>query len=67
MTVWIVADVKSEDGVNWELAGVFDSREKAVASCTRWNHCIWPMKMNVMSPDETTVHPQAEYPIPRTA
>jgi hypothetical protein len=63
MKLWIVADVKSEDGSVWELLGVFDSSEKAVAACTQWNHCVWSTELNQRMPDETHHAPDAHYPL----
>jgi hypothetical protein len=64
--LWITAKVTVESGKEWELVGVFDSRSKAEAACKSWKYCIWPVQLNVEAPDETTIHPKAEYPIART-
>lgn len=65
--VWITAKVTCESGKEWELVGVFKSRERAIAACKAWNFCIWPMNIDAVSADEPIVHPRAEYPIPREA
>lgn len=63
--LWIVAKVLSHDGRMWELVAVCDSRDRAVAACRDWRHCIWPMELNDVRPDKTEIHPSAEFPIPR--
>lgn len=66
MTLWIVADVKSEDGRIWEFVGVFDSEAGARAACARWHFCYWPAVLNERLPDESAVHPDTVYPLERT-
>jgi hypothetical protein len=63
MQLWIVANVKSEDGKRWEFAGVFDSEALARAACTRWNFCYWPATLNERQPDVTFIHPDVIYPL----
>jgi hypothetical protein len=61
--VWIVADVKTEDGSVWELMAVCSSREKAVAACTDRTHCVWSMNLDEVGPSETVIAPDCEYPL----
>ena len=62
MQLWVVADVKSEDGTVWELRGVYTSVELAEAACpTAW-FCIMPVEANVSAPLQTTQCPGAYYP-----
>jgi hypothetical protein len=62
MTVWIAADVKSDDGLVWELIGVFDSAEKAESACTEYNHAYFPIEMNLIAPKESTIVPDVKWP-----
>lgn len=63
MKLWIVADMKSEDGAAWELRGVFDDEQLAIAACTKWNHCLFSTELNRVWPDETIIPADARYPI----
>jgi hypothetical protein len=62
MTLWIAADVLSEDGRIWELIGVFESEALADAACTKPNHCIFPIELNERQPDESTIAPDVRWP-----
>lgn len=63
MELWITAKVLEPEGLKWELACISDSRDKAVQQCLEPNYCIWPMRLNVPAPQESAVHPDAEYPL----
>jgi len=63
MQLWIAGTTKSADGTVWELIGVFDSYTKAVAACTKQNDWVAPITLNTAAPQETTVFPDAEYPL----
>lgn len=62
MTLYIAADVKSEDGTVWEVIGVFESAALAAAACTALNHCYWSLTLNERQPDDSTVPPDVCYP-----
>jgi hypothetical protein len=62
MVLWIVCDVKSEDGRTFELAGVFDTEAGANAACTAYNFCYFPITLNERLPDESSVAPGVRYP-----
>lgn len=64
MKVYVVADVKSADGTVWELRGVFSTEAKAVAACELTTDCVMPIEMDAIAPRETTVLPEAYYPVP---
>ncbi|MFI7448092.1 hypothetical protein ACIBQX_11390 [Nonomuraea sp. NPDC049714] len=53
MSLWIMGQVKSQDGSLWELGGVFSSREKAVAACVEPTDCVWPVVLDEVAPRET--------------
>lgn len=64
-TVWVVGQTIDETpatGTVWELFGVFDSEEKAVASCLDVNFFVGPVQINTPFPVETTVWPGCRYP-----
>lgn len=45
--VWVCGLAKDDRPIcAWELQGIFDSEEKALAACTQENHFIGPMKLN---------------------
>lgn len=61
-TLWIVCDVKSEDGRAFEFVGVFDTEAGADAACTAYNFCYFPAVLNERLSDESLVAPGACYP-----
>jgi hypothetical protein len=65
MRLWICGEgkEKTESGVVWELLGVFDSEEKAVAACTMPNHFVGPAELNQRLPDESSTWPGCYYPL----
>ena len=60
MKIWIVG--KYIDDAHWEVGGVFDSEELAVAACHDWNYFIAPLIMNEVAPRESMTFPGAYYP-----
>jgi hypothetical protein len=66
MTVWIVGRWTS-DTKPWEVMGVYDSEEKAVAACKDCRYFVGPEELNVPAPDEPTPWPGCYYPIIRKA
>jgi hypothetical protein len=58
MDVWIVLQNVNEDPhsspVRFELQGVFDSREKALAACRTNRYFLGRCRMNEEAPHETT-------------
>jgi len=63
MQLWIAGKSKSLNGTVWEMIGVFDLYDKAVAACTETNDWVAPITLNEVAPLETTVFPNAEYPL----
>lgn len=61
MELWIVGEWK-DDGP-WEIAGVFDSKEKAVAACLNDCYFIGPVILNEALTAETVIWPGAYYPL----
>lgn len=49
----------------WELHGVFDSEEKAIAACHSRIHFIGPVELNLELPDITVDWPGLYYPMSR--
>jgi hypothetical protein len=65
MDIWIVGrHIKPDVGnFEWELMGVFDSKEKAIAACTVYYDYIFPGRLNERLPDEPFLPPGLEYPL----
>ena len=64
MTLWIVCDVKTEDGRSFDVLGVFDTQAGADSACTARNHCYFPVVLNERLPDESFIAPGCVYPRP---
>lgn len=64
MMLWIVGrldpSIKPEP---WEVMGVYNSEERAVAACKDWMYFVGPQELNVPAPDERTAWPGCYYPI----
>lgn len=72
MKLWLVSrfvggvwdERKQEYGVcEFEIVGVYDSEEKALAVCTTDKHVIAPMELNYTFPDERVIIPGSYYPL----
>ena len=64
MTIWVVGQYKgaTADGIVWELQGVFDRQEMAVAACRDESYFIGPVTLNASLPHETNLWPGCYYP-----
>jgi len=60
MKLWVVG--KWVDG-DWELQGVFDTEDRAVAICEDAHYFVGPVTLNEELPDDRIVWPGAYYPI----
>ena len=60
--LWVVCDVKSEDGRTFEFVGVFDTEAGADAACTAFNFCYFPAMLNERLSDESFIAPGVRYP-----
>jgi len=49
--------------VIWVLQGVFNTRERALAACTKKNHFITRLELNQPLPENTENLPTVEYPL----
>lgn len=63
--VWIVAQVKDRDTGDWELGGVFTTREKAVAACQHPDDAVWQETVDKPYPRDTSVPRDVFYPLRR--
>lgn len=61
-TVWIVAQVKDQETGDWELGGVFSTRERAVTACTHPDDGVWEETLDQAYPRETSI-PPTFYPL----
>lgn len=66
-TVWVLGQVKSQDGSVWEIGGVFSTREKAVAACSDPWDCVFPMKLDEVLSRETVESDDLVYPLAQGA
>lgn len=63
--LWIVGKVNPENPLEWELQGVFDTEEGAVAACTAYQDTNWfvgPVPLNVELLVGTIEWPEMYYP-----
>lgn len=51
----------------WDLVGIFDSEDKAVAACTTPDKWVGSTMLNELAPEEPTIIPECYYPHERTA
>lgn len=47
---------------DWEIQGVFDSKEKAEKGCIKSNYFVGPIEANILLPDEKIEWPGAYFP-----
>ncbi|MBR8074106.1 hypothetical protein KDX14_31740 [Burkholderia cenocepacia] len=61
MNLYVVGRSVSEDGLQWELMGIFSTEQLAVANCgpTDW---VGPISLDKRLPDETQSWPGAYFP-----
>ena len=63
VTLWIVGRRFRDSDKQWEVMGVFDAREKAVAACRRDLDWVGPIKLNECLSDESIRWPGGFYPV----
>lgn len=66
MKLWVTGQYKSGEFPNilWELAGIYDSEDKAVAACAGdSNMFVWSQELNADIPKETHTPPDFKYPV----
>jgi hypothetical protein len=66
MKVWIAGRViewTDGDHAAWELHGVFDSKDKAVAACRTKQDFIGAVELNTVAPEASVDLPESEYPL----
>ena len=56
-----LAENPEEDNFNWELTGVYDSRDKAVSECKNCDYFIYEVSLN--SPHVENVNVDPEWPM----
>jgi hypothetical protein len=63
--LWVCGKTVAETdaGRVWEIQGIFDSEENAVAACHTSSHWVGPMTLNEELPDELMLWPGCYYPI----
>ena len=61
--VWIAGKAEYKDWPAWEFTGVFDSEEKAVATCLTNQHFVAPYIMNEVAPEEISTMQGCYYPL----
>jgi hypothetical protein len=60
MNVWLVGQWKKE---RWEVQGVFDTKDAAIAACRDYFYFVMPLEMNKQLPHETMQNKDTWYPI----
>jgi hypothetical protein len=60
--LWIVGQVISENGREWEFQGVFSTERKAIAACVKENYFIAPANLNEEFVEESILWVGAYYP-----
>jgi hypothetical protein len=53
--VWVVVQVKSDDGSVFEIGGIYSTEALALAACTERTDCMWPVTVDLDLGRETTV------------
>lgn len=68
MELWVVGQFKlgTDLGSVWELRGVFDTEDKALAVCVDKTHFIGPVDLNKPFPVENVKWLGCYYPITET-
>lgn len=61
-TVYVVAIVKNEDPLDWEIAGVFTSEAKAAAACTEPSDRYVPIPLDQYLGRDTCILPGETWP-----
>ncbi len=62
--MWLIGKVVSvhEDGYCWEIIGIVETEEMAVAACLNETYFIGPMVLNEILPNEKVDWPGCYYP-----
>ena len=60
--VFIVGQVFDSEKNQWCMQGVYDSQEKAEASCAHDNYFVWPIFVNVPGPHGSIDRVGSYYP-----
>ncbi len=65
--MWIVGEHRQQigDDVAWDFVGIFDTEAAAVAACTKWEHFVGPVALNVRLSDERHEWDGCYYPLAR--
>lgn len=61
--VWILAHVKDVETGDWELGGVFTTRELAIAACVHPYDGIWEETLDRAYPRDETEYAPTFYPL----
>jgi len=65
--MWLAGQHIREDGLDWEVMGLFETEQLAFDACINWRQFIGPLEVNKRLPDEAIKWDGAYYPIERTA
>ena len=61
--LWIVGKSLHDERSEWEFAGIFDSKDLAIAACVDKDYFIGPVKINETIPHETVPWDDSYYPL----
>jgi hypothetical protein len=66
MQVWVVAQIKKFDsqgmGIDWDLGGVFTTKEAAVEVCDQPGDAVWPVELDTFLGRPTVAAPDIIFP-----
>ena len=63
MKLWVAGKVLNIEAQCWEIEGIFDSENKAVAVCKNSDYFVGPLTLNKKTPTRSVDWPGAYYPI----
>ena len=63
--VWVVGRfvAETEHGNVWDMQGVFETEDEAVAACRDATYWIGPVPLGQSLPHESAAWPEARYPL----
>lgn len=60
--LWIVGQVVKNSRIDWEFAGIFSTKEKAIEACLDLTYFIGPCVLDQKIPEESVEWPNCYYP-----
>ncbi len=63
LTLWVVGKFPDIPGEQWEVEGLFNDRNEAIAVCQSRNYFVAPLECNVVLNVATVIWPGLFYPL----